>query len=239
MASCGSTVSQPITISHIAVYVHEEINGTFDDIFDKLSDLVNCAEFPNNGSITEVSLEWAKIFIEDIGACPASFEEFLSRDSTSDKSIAFIDAPGNDVAMPNMRHPLHRPAESEDNVGVEFEEDLPTEDLLATAQKDAVGFWVKKTGGTVKGGYMVHSKSGDTFPLTSQFMKKRPIDREFNVWFKTRISRGWKACAGRCSPGNRPKWYNIGEDDPPPITREMKLSGCAGLCAAAGKVKLV
>lgn len=72
----------------VATYIHSQINGTFDDIFNKLTELVDILEYPNNGSITQVSISDAKLMIEDVGACPEMLEAFLAEDAKANTSPA-------------------------------------------------------------------------------------------------------------------------------------------------------
>merc|ERR1712060_727211 len=67
---------------------YEQINGTFDDIHDKLSKLVDILEYPNNGSITKVSLADGKIMAEEIGACPQGLDRFVEEYGVAEKMLA-------------------------------------------------------------------------------------------------------------------------------------------------------
>ena len=77
-----------MVLSDIAAYIHSQINGTFDDIDAKLSELVEMLEYANDGSITAVSLPDAKVMIEEVGVCPGDLEVFLSEEVFAEKSVA-------------------------------------------------------------------------------------------------------------------------------------------------------
>ena len=82
-----------VSIHSLAVYIHEQINGTFEDIFHKLSERVDVLEYPNNGSSTQVTLEDARLIVEDIGAHPDDLPKFLEDDKHRDKSVGFRTEP--------------------------------------------------------------------------------------------------------------------------------------------------
>ena len=84
-----------VSIHSLAVYIHEQINGTFDDIFEKLSERVGYLEYPNNGSSTQVTLEDAKVIVEDIGAHADELEGFLEDDKHLEKAVGFHKEPEN------------------------------------------------------------------------------------------------------------------------------------------------
>jgi len=83
-----------VALGDLAVYIHSEINGTFDDIHSTLSDLIDVLELPNDGSLTRVSISDAKILVEEIGACPGNLETFLSQYDDADKAVTVLKKPG-------------------------------------------------------------------------------------------------------------------------------------------------
>lgn len=221
-----------VAIHSIAVYIHDQINGTFEDIFDRLFYILDLLEYPNNGSVTKVTLADAKLMIEEIGACPESLEEFLEQDADTEKSIDFVQCSAGDVSGSKpSRHPRHaRSGAGVHNMAeiADKSDDVATDELLRRAQRNAEGIWFKKTAI----GYMVYSRTA-TMPLTLQYMKKHPIDSEFNVWYKTHMSEGFKPCAGKCAGARPPEWYNVLEEDPPTIDKELQRIGCIGYCRTA------
>ena len=86
-----------VSIHSLAVYIHEQINGTFEDIFHQLSKRVDLLEYPNNGSSTQVTLEDARVIVEDIGAHADDLPKFLEDDKHRDKSVDFRTEPGSSV----------------------------------------------------------------------------------------------------------------------------------------------
>jgi len=85
-----------MAIGDLAVYIHSEINGTFEDIHSKLSDLIDVLELPNDGSSTRVNLSDAKILVEEIGACPGNLETFLSWYDDADKALTVVEKPAHE-----------------------------------------------------------------------------------------------------------------------------------------------
>ena len=59
---------ETVSLHCLAVYIHEQINGTFEDIFHQLSE---------RGTNTKVTLEDAKLIVEDIGAHADELSTFL------------------------------------------------------------------------------------------------------------------------------------------------------------------
>eukprot|EP00933_Yihiella_yeosuensis_P009032 TRINITY_DN114803_c0_g1_i1.p1 TRINITY_DN114803_c0_g1~~TRINITY_DN114803_c0_g1_i1.p1 ORF type:complete len:281 (-),score=46.00 TRINITY_DN114803_c0_g1_i1:169-1011(-) len=221
-----------VAIYLIAVYIQDQINGTFHDIFDKLFKLVDLLEYPNNGSMTKVTLPDAKVMIEEVGACPSDLEEFLEKDSIAEKSLGLVENSMHEASYAkHQRHPryAHPDVESKDR-----SEDVPTEDLLARARREAIGIWVSK--GFNKG-YTVKARDGSTTHLSFKFMQTRPVDSEFNVWFSTHMREGWKPCEGTCAGEGSFKWYNVCEEDPPMIDRELQRWGCIGFCRKARRMQ--
>ena len=78
-----------VSIHSLAVYIHEQINGTFEDIFHQLSGRVDLLEYPNSGSSTLVTMGDAEIIVEDIGAHADGLPAFLADDEKRDKFIGF------------------------------------------------------------------------------------------------------------------------------------------------------
>jgi len=223
---CGNGVA----LGDIATYIHNQINGTFNDIHDQLSELVDVLEIPNNGSITLVSFDEANMLIEDIGADPCDFPMFLADNAAAEKSVGFMRT--HDGAIDKSpRHPRYAHA-AEDHGGVadmaDRHNDVLTEELLARSKRQADGIWFKKTAT----GYMVYSRTGK-MPLSFRYMEKHPVDTEFNVWYQTHMSEGWKPCSGKCAGPSPPAWYHAHREDPPTITNELKRTGCIGFCRTA------
>lgn len=65
---CFASGQGLVSIHCLAVYIHDQINGTFEDIFPQLYKRVDLLEYPNNGSCTKVTLDDARVIVEDIGA---------------------------------------------------------------------------------------------------------------------------------------------------------------------------
>ena len=225
-----------VSIHSLAVYIYEEINGTFPDIFKQLYERVDLMEYPNNGSITMVSVEDAHVIVEDIGADAGNLSDFLAEHEQLEKSVGF---PAADEAVTSwrLRHPRHarhglKGALPDDLATTETsEEDLPTKELLANSKREAVGIYFKKRAD----GYMVYSRKGATFKLTDKYMKQRPTDSEFNVWYNTTKSEGWQACTGACAGHKAVMWYNVETEDAPFIPLNQKQFGCIGYCRMARK----
>lgn len=80
-----------IPVFMIAAYIHDQINGTFDDIFGKLNEVVDDLEYANKGSITVVTFSCAQVMIEEVGACPKDLPRFLAENEAVDKTLALFD----------------------------------------------------------------------------------------------------------------------------------------------------
>eukprot|EP00931_Biecheleriopsis_adriatica_P104106 TRINITY_DN78843_c0_g1_i1.p1 TRINITY_DN78843_c0_g1~~TRINITY_DN78843_c0_g1_i1.p1 ORF type:complete len:203 (+),score=16.55 TRINITY_DN78843_c0_g1_i1:103-711(+) len=80
-----------VSVAEIATYIYLQINGTYDDIYHQLTVLAcDVLEYPNDGSLTRVTVSEAKMLIEDVGACPEEFDHYLVDGANSDKSVAFL-----------------------------------------------------------------------------------------------------------------------------------------------------
>eukprot|EP00933_Yihiella_yeosuensis_P005765 TRINITY_DN110345_c0_g1_i1.p1 TRINITY_DN110345_c0_g1~~TRINITY_DN110345_c0_g1_i1.p1 ORF type:complete len:292 (-),score=29.15 TRINITY_DN110345_c0_g1_i1:162-1037(-) len=236
---CASTSSDDVrhvAVYQIAVYIQQQINGTFQDIFDRLDELLNLLEYPNNGSMTKVGLPDAKVMIEEIGACPAELEDFLDTDSVADKSLEMVESSMRDTPHASLgRHPRYvNPDVGCQNAAPDYE-DVPTKDLIARSRKQADGIWVKTSGKGCGNGRMVaRARIGGTFLLSPDYTKKHPIDTGFNVWYNSFMSPGWRPCDGPCVGAHPPKWYNVNEEDPPSVVdNRMKKARCIGFCREA------
>lgn len=219
------------------MYVHQQINGTFPDIFERLSDLVDFLEYPNSGSITTVTKDDAKLISEEIGACPQDFDAFLEEDGVTTKALKIVEHTKCEASpWKRLRHPRHI-AQDVDVMRVAAQlapsEDVPTEKLIAKAKREPIGIWCHVTG---KGKIMFYSPSGHHC-IGLKHMKQYPVDSTLNVWFKTHACEGVKACgAGWCGGlQHAPVWINIHEEDPPVLTPELRRTGCAGFCHRARK----
>lgn len=84
--SSGET---PVSIHSLAVYIHEQINGTHADIFRQLYERLDTLEIPNNGSKTLISFDTACVIVEDIGAHADDLKLFLAEDELLEKSVGF------------------------------------------------------------------------------------------------------------------------------------------------------
>ena len=84
--SSGET---PVSIHSLAVYIHEQINGTHADFFRQLYERLDTLEIPNNGSKTLISFDTACVIVEDIGAHADDLKLFLAEDELLEKSVGF------------------------------------------------------------------------------------------------------------------------------------------------------
>ena len=225
-----------VSIHCLAVYIHEQINGTFADIFQQLSERIDLLELPNNGSSTMVSLEDAHLIVEDIGVHKEDLMDFLADYQQWDRSIGFPEiADDHTDSKPVVRHPRHalyglRVKSQNDMPTPEFSaEPLSTKELLAKSKRAAEGIYFKKAHA---GGYMVYSRKG-RFPLTGEYIKQYPIDTEFNAWYNTHKSEGWVACTGACKAQKAVCWYNVANEEAPVISKNLADKGCIGYCQRA------
>lgn len=227
----AASSSDTVALSCIAVYIHQQINGTFDNLFDQLYDLVDELGIPNDGSITQVPKDDAPLLIEVIGACSGDFDDFLAEDAVLEKSLNFIEesvAVNTDAAP---RHPrfVRLCAESDLGCDADPSEDETTEALRMRCEREAIGIFIKET---KNGKLMFFSRDKATHPVGLKHMKKYPVDAELNVWFKSHMRVGWKPCGGGwCGIGCA--WFNIDAEDPPIISPELVRDGCAGFCKRA------
>ena len=105
---CFANGESMVSIHSLAVYIHEQINGTFEDIFPQLYERVDTLEYPNSGSSTLVTMGDAKIIVEDIGAHADDLPAFLADDGKRDKFIGFpITEESIGDGCPRPRHPRH------------------------------------------------------------------------------------------------------------------------------------
>lgn len=227
-----STSPGTVILCDVATYVHSEINGTYQDIYAKLFELVDVVEIPNEGTVTKISFETAVMFIEDIGAHPGNLVEYLKEQAVMNRSIGFVAARVSDNAPHSSRHPRYASTSSQQDIEVDTD-DEPTDELLAKSKREPVGIWFKQTAY----GYMVHSRT-KRMNLTFKYMEQHPVDTEFNVWFTTHMRPGWKPCGGKCAGESPPKWYSVDDEDPPSLTKELERTGCVGYCRTARKQKL-
>merc|ERR1712066_655947 len=100
MGTCEPIAESPsVRVAVIATYIYSQINGTYDDIYQQLTDLAcNTLEHPNDGSLTNVTLSEAKMMIADVGARPGDFDDFLATHDETESSIAV-------PVDPELRHP--------------------------------------------------------------------------------------------------------------------------------------
>mmetsp|Transcript_5074 Transcript_5074/g.5873 ORF Transcript_5074/g.5873 Transcript_5074/m.5873 type:complete len:110 (-) Transcript_5074:84-413(-) len=104
---------------------------------------------------------------------------------------------------------------------------------MARSTKQADGIWFKPDHSM---GFKVYSRTG-TFTVTRPYMNRFPIDPELNVWYRTHMSPGLMPCAGKCSGGSPPRWWNVNDEYPPFINRELARTHCAGYCRMARKAE--
>ncbi|CAK9091148.1 Reverse transcriptase domain-containing protein [Durusdinium trenchii] len=140
-----------VSIHTLAIYIHEQINGTFPNIFHQLLQRVDLLEYPNDGSRTIVSLDDARVIVEDIGAHADELEAFVAEDHLLDKSIGFPEPTQEHASQePRLRHPRYALHGFKGRLGggsLSAEacvEDLPTQEILARIRRDAIGLWYKK-----------------------------------------------------------------------------------------------
>merc|ERR1719362_2369424 len=125
LASCPEV--DHVVISDLATYIHSEINGTFDDIFKKLDELIDILELPNSGSITKVTLSDARLLSEEIGACPSNLESFLQQLPTVGNSLVDWEASQDAGAISPSLH---------NDFTIEEYDKYPTDkDLISLARK--------------------------------------------------------------------------------------------------------
>lgn len=229
-----------VSIHLLAVYIHDQINGTFPDIFQKLDDLVNVLEYPNSGAATLVDFKDARLMVEDIGAHADDLEDFLADYESRDKDVGFHKMPEEDLHTARPRHPRHAAhglkGTAMPSIHDTWEDDLPTEDLLVKSRSDADGIWFQPNHTM---GWIVHSRTS-TYKLKRKYMDKLPIDTTFNVWYKSHMSPGWRPCAGGgCSGRHPPRWWKV-DDHPPPFTdnREVQRQNCIGFCPMARRKEI-
>lgn len=223
-----------ISIHLLAVYIHDQINGTFPDIFQKLDDLVNVLEYPNNGAATLVTFNDACVIVEEIGAHADYLKDFLADYGSRDKDVGFHktceELAGFGIARP--RHPFQAghgfKKTAMPSVHESWEDDLSTEALLAKSRKHADGIWFKPSFGK---GFVVHSRTS-TYILPRKKMDRYPTDSTFNVWYQTHMSPGWMPCGGGCT-GRPPRWWKVDDHPPPFINRELEIQKCSGFCPMA------
>lgn len=212
---CFASGEGMVSIHSLAVYIHEQINGTFEDIFTQLSERVDVLEYPNSGSSTMVTMDDAVVIVEDIGAHADDLQNFLADDKNLEKSIGFM--------MQQSETPMPRHG---------WEDNLSTEELMERSKNEADGIWFKSRGQTM--GFKVYSRTA-TFLISQDWMQKTLP--EFNVWYWTHMSPGFIACGGKCSAGSPPRWWNVDEEDPPFSNPELKRTHCAGYCKMARKAQ--
>ena len=227
-------------LRRIKSFVHEQINGTFEDIFPQLYDRIDLLEVPNSGSATLVTMENAKVIVEDIGAHADELEAFLADDEKRDKAIGFLADQVEAHGCSRPRHPFQaghgfkKGAAAPTPVSRDgFEEDLSTEELLARSQKEADGIWFQPGFGM---GFRVYSRTS-TYNLARKKMDRYPTDPTFNVWYQTHMSPGWKPCAGACAQGRPPKMWEVSEEDPPFLNKELERKNCVGYCSMARRAQ--
>lgn len=227
-----------VSIHTLAIYIHEQINGTFPNIFHQLLQRVDLLEYPNDGSRTIVSLDDARVIVEDIGAHADELEAFVAEDHLLDKSIGFPEPTQEHASQePRLRHPRYALHGFKGRLGggsLSAEacvEDLPTQEILARIRRDAIGLWYKKVGT----GYVVRSLSG-MYRLKASLIDHLPVDGHFNAWYNTHRSEGWKPCAGPCAGHKDVHWYEVATEDPPFISKQFQqkaFKGCVGYCRTA------
>ena len=222
-----------VSIHLLAVYIHDQINGTFPDIFQKLDDLVNVLEYPNSGAATLVDFKDARLMVEDIGAHADDLEDFLADYGGRAKDVGFHKMPEEDLHTARPRHPRHAAhglkGTAMPSIHDTWEDDLPTEELIAKSKKDADGIWFKPDHSM---GWIVYARKS-TFKLTAPYMDAHPIDSEFNVWYRTYMSPGWMPCGGKCAANRPPRWWKVDDHPPPFNNRELVRLKCRGFCRMA------
>jgi hypothetical protein len=229
-------------IHSLAVYIHEQINGTFEDIFPQLYERVDTLEYPNSGSSTLVTMGDAKIIVEDIGAHADDLPAFLADDGTRDKFIGFpITEESIGDGCPRPRHPRYAKHGFKKNAKAPlpvardgWEEDLSTEELMARSKKEADGIWFKPS---FTMGFVVYSRSG-TYDMSRYVRKQFPTDPHFNVWYKTHMSPGWMPCQGPCAGTSPPRWWNVHDEEAPFVSKECARKKCIGYCPMARRAQM-
>lgn len=165
-----------------------------------------------------MTLEDARIIVEDIGAHADSLEEFLEEDKHLDKSVGFHMKPES------LTNALDGQVEPSFTC-------VPTEDLLAQSRHQAEGIWYKAH----SKGFLVYSRTS-MYRLTGHYMSRNPIDRQFNMWYHRHKSEGWVGCGGQCGGKYPPAWYNVTVEDAPFKSKQLsRCIGCIGYCRTARK----
>ena len=239
---CFANGESMVSIHSLAVYIHEQINGTFEDIFPQLYERVDTLEYPNSGSSTLVTMGDAKIIVEDIGAHADDLPAFLADDGKRDKFIGFpmTQESSGEHSCSRPRHPFQ--TRNGFKIGATappilvsrdgWEADLSTEELMARSKREADGIWFKPALGM---GFTVYSRTG-TYNLKRRKMDRFPTDPGFNVWYQTHMSPGWRPCSGACANGSPPRWWQVSED-PPFVNRELERKNCIGYCSIARRAQ--
>ena len=230
-----SQAQASVSIHNLAVYIHEQVNGTFPDIFRQLSERVDVLEYPNAGSRTMVSFDDACIIVEDIGASAADLPTFLAEDAHLEKSVSLLDETGEPTI--HYRHP-HVALQASNNKFLPelsantYEAVTPTNELLLKTRQEALGIWYYKRALL----YVVRSHRGGSFHMTTERVERlQKKDGEFNVWFKTQMNPGWQGCSGKCAGQAEVRWYDVTAEDPPCTSACLKRVGCIGYCRTARK----
>eukprot|EP00438_Fugacium_kawagutii_P025210 Skav222619 [mRNA] locus=scaffold4205:31730:32236:+ [translate_table: standard] len=164
-----------------------------------------------------VTMDDAVVIVEDIGAHADDLPTFLADDKNLEKSIGF---------------PLPHP--SEDPHGCSQEKDLSTVEIRDRSVEQAEGIWFKPGHSR---GFKVYSRTG-AIDIT-HVHDKSPIDPRFNIWYRAHRSPGWMGCGGRCANGSPPRWWNVEDEDPPFMNRDLarKVKQCIGYCTMARRAQ--
>ena len=166
--------------------------------------------------------------------CPCRWSGgLLGRLWRSCQRRGFHKMPEEDLHTARPRHPRHAAhglkGTAMPSIHDTWEDDLPTEELIAKSKKDADGIWFKPDHSM---GWIVYARKS-TFKLTAPYMDAHPIDSEFNVWYRTYMSPGWMPCGGKCAANRPPRWWKVDDHPPPFNNRELVRLKCRGFCRMA------
>ncbi|CAJ1372474.1 unnamed protein product [Effrenium voratum] len=72
-----SSSIQTVGVEALAEYIHAQINGTFSNVEEQLTELAQILGYMTEAQRQEICIADAKLLVEDIGACPLSLESHL------------------------------------------------------------------------------------------------------------------------------------------------------------------
>jgi len=187
------STAETVAVADVATYIHRQINGTFHTIHKDLFELVDILGYANDGSITRVRMDDARIMIEDIGACPEGLETHLEENRDVEKAVS-----------------LWKELEQETDAGPDPATFLTTDELIDKYTDHPLGIYLQFTSTGVifnaKEGPLPRSMMARPAVLTGRhalkYQKKNPVSRKLNIWCFEHERPGWRKCGWQCK-----KWY--------------------------------